>query len=514
MKKRIFSFMLSVCMVLTLLPAMGAAAADATASGKCGDAVTWSLSGGTITFSGSGGMTAKEGQTYDYGQYKNSITSVVINEGVTTVGDFAFYKFPNLTSVTAASTVKTVGLSAFAYCTKLTDVALKGKGVQVNTSAFAGCTALTALPAGLGNLQMRAFFGCTGLKALALYEGITHVDISTFAGCSGTKSLSLPASLQQLDFSAFDGCTGIETITAASGSSFLSAQNNMLISNVYGGGKALVLVGRNKTGAVTVPDGVTEIESTAFCGCVGVTAVNVPKSVTAIYDSSYSDDADELPAAVGCKNLKTVNYAGTKAEWASVKIYDACFKNAAVNYGVSGGSAPSAPVFADVKSGAYYFDAVKWAVSKGITKGTSATTFSPDLTCSRSQIITFLWRASGSPEPKGSGSAADVSADAYYAKAVQWAEENNIAYPGSFKPNGPCTRFMAVEFIWKQAGMPQGSPSAGFTDVPEGPEFTQAVNWAVATGVTKGTSATTFSPDKICTRGQIATFLYRALAEK
>ena len=114
MKKRIFSFMLSVCMVLTLLPAMGAAAADATASGKCGDAVTWSLSGGTITFSGSGGMTAKEGQTYDYGQYKNSITAVVINEGVTTVGDFAFYKFPNLTSVTAASTVKTVGLSAFA----------------------------------------------------------------------------------------------------------------------------------------------------------------------------------------------------------------------------------------------------------------------------------------------------------------------------------------------------------------------------------------------------------------
>jgi hypothetical protein len=73
---------------------------------------------------------------------------------------------------------------------------------------------------------------------------------------------------------------------------------------------------------------------------------------------------------------------------------------------------------------------------------------------------------------------------------------------------------MAVEFIWKQAGMPQGSPSAGFTDVPEGTEFTQAVNWAVATGVTKGTSATTFSPDKICTRGQIATFLYRALAEK
>jgi len=395
-------------------------------------------------------------------------------------------------------------------------VTFKGSGVQVNANAFSHCTALTAVPAGLGDLEMGAFSGCTGLKALNLYEGITHLDWSVFAGCTGAKSLSLPKSLTQLEFSAFDVCTGITSVTVASGSSFLSAQDNMLLSTTYGGGKALVLVARNKTGTVAVPDGVTEIENTAFAGCTGVTAVRVPASVTAIYDSTYSDSAYDTAAAEGCKNLRTVYYAGTKAQWAAVKIQDSYFKNAAVQYGASAGTGTGTASgdFTDVKPGAYCYDAVKWAVGKGITKGTTATTFSPGQLCTRAQIITFLWRASGSPAPKGSGSVAGISADAYYAQAVQWAAENNILYPASFQADQPCTRFMAVEFIWKQAGMPQGSPSAGFTDVPDGTEFTQAVNWAVATGVTKGTSDTEFSPFKTCTRGQIAAFLYRALANK
>jgi hypothetical protein len=400
-------------------------------------------------------------------------------------------------------------LLAFAGCSKLTSVQFKGTGVLVNANGFARCTALTALPAGLGSLQMRAFFGCTGLKALNLYEGITYLDWAVFAGCSGAKSLSLPKSLERLEFSAFDGCSGIETVSAASGSSFLTAQDNMLLSTVYGGGKALVLVGRNKTGAVSVPDGVTEIENTAFAGCTGVTSVYVPKSVTAVYNSADGGDyAEELPAAVGCKNLKTVNYAGSQTEWSAVKVYDSFFKTAAVKFNVS--PAPAAGTFSDVKAGAYYYEPVKWAMDKGITNGTTATTFSPAQTCTRGQIITFLWRASGSPEPKGSGSYTDVKAGDYYAKATQWAAENTITYPGAFQPSGPCTRASAVEFIWKQAGMPMGSPSAGFTDVPEGTEFTLAVDWAVAAGVTKGTSATAFSPFKTCTRGQIATFLYRA----
>ncbi|MDR3766388.1 MAG: S-layer homology domain-containing protein [Butyricicoccus sp.] len=163
--------------------------------------------------------------------------------------------------------------------------------------------------------------------------------------------------------------------------------------------------------------------------------------------------------------------------------------------------------FGDVSPGAFYYDAVRWATDQGITQGTTETTFSPDLPCTRAQIITFLWRAAGSPEPQTGNAFSDVSADAYFAKAAAWAAENDMVSGRIFSPNAPCTRAMAVEFMWKHAGSPSAAP-ASFTDISS-----NAVNWAVANGVTYGTSASTFSPDLTCTRGQIVTFLYRAFAK-
>lgn len=168
---------------------------------------------------------------------------------------------------------------------------------------------------------------------------------------------------------------------------------------------------------------------------------------------------------------------------------------------------PTAFSFADVAADAYYAEPVTWAVEQGITYGTSVNTFSPDDTCTRAQIIMFLWRAAGSPEPKNSSAFTDVEADAYYAAAAAWAAENGMASGSTFSPDAPCTREMAVEFMWRHAGSPS-APTAGFTDVSSA-----AVNWAVEKGVTYGTSLTTFSPDDTCTRAQIVTFLYRAFAE-
>ena len=170
-------------------------------------------------------------------------------------------------------------------------------------------------------------------------------------------------------------------------------------------------------------------------------------------------------------------------------------------------SEPTDPSFTDVAAGTYYAYPVAWAVENNITSGTSSTTFSPDETCTRAQIITFLWRAAGSPEPETPSAFTDVKADAYYTQAVAWAAENDMASGDTFSPDAPCTRLMAVEFMWKQAGSPNAA-AADFTDVSS-----NAVNWAVETGVTSGTSATTFSPDETCTRAQIVTFLYRAFAE-
>ena len=178
--------------------------------------------------------------------------------------------------------------------------------------------------------------------------------------------------------------------------------------------------------------------------------------------------------------------------------------------------------FVDVPADAYYYDAVLWAAENGITGGTDATHFSPNAPCTRAQIVTFLWRAAGSPEPENVSSFADVPADSYYAKAVAWAVEKGITKGTSdttFSPNATCTRAQAMTFIYRseqaQGGGMQGAWmfQNPFSDVDLENYYGEAVMWAVANGITKGTTATTFSPSDNCTRAQIVTFLFRCLGE-
>lgn len=174
--------------------------------------------------------------------------------------------------------------------------------------------------------------------------------------------------------------------------------------------------------------------------------------------------------------------------------------------------------FVDVKDSAYYAKAVQWAVENGITSGTSATTFSPDQVCTRAQIVTFLWRAAGSPAPvSGQTPFEDVHADAYYYKAVQWAVENGITSGTSattFAPDQVCTRAQIATFLWRaQNASKAENEEMVFTDVSVSAYYYNAVLWAVENGITNGTSATTFSPDQACTRAQCVTFLWKAMAD-
>ena len=172
--------------------------------------------------------------------------------------------------------------------------------------------------------------------------------------------------------------------------------------------------------------------------------------------------------------------------------------------------------FSDVSTSAYYYDAVKWAVENGVTDGVSATLFAPYESCTRAQIVTFLWRAAGSPEPKTMSSFADVPASAYYAKAVAWAVENGITNgmtDTAFAPDATCARGQSVTFLHR-ALKGTASGSANFTDVKSDAFYADAINWAVANNVTNGTSNTTFSPNADCTRAEIVTFLYRAYQGK
>ena len=168
--------------------------------------------------------------------------------------------------------------------------------------------------------------------------------------------------------------------------------------------------------------------------------------------------------------------------------------------------------FTDVSAKAYYFDAVAWAVKNKITSGQSDTLFAPDASCTRAQMVTFLWRANGSPEPTVTELPfTDVAADAYYAKAVLWAVEAGITTGTSdttFDPDGVITRAEAVTFLWRGAGKPAAEGKL-FADVESTKYYAEAVRWAVANGVTKGVSDTSFAPGNACTRAQIVTFLYR-----
>ena len=173
--------------------------------------------------------------------------------------------------------------------------------------------------------------------------------------------------------------------------------------------------------------------------------------------------------------------------------------------------------FADVANSAYYVDAVEWMLKREVTQGTTETTFSPNLNCTRAQIVTFLWRAAGSPEPKGTVSFADVSAGSYYAKAVAWAVENGITGGtgnGLFSPDAACTRAQSAAFLYRAAGSPAVNGSAGFSDVAADAYYAQAVAWAKEHGITGGIGGGLFGSANDCTRAQIAAFLWRLYAQK
>ena len=173
----------------------------------------------------------------------------------------------------------------------------------------------------------------------------------------------------------------------------------------------------------------------------------------------------------------------------------------------------AASIFADVPADAYYAKAVEWAVKKGITNGKANGLFGSNDSCTRAQIVTFLYRLAGEPDVSGTALPfTDVAADAYYADAVKWAVANGVTSGTSattFSPNDTCTRAQAVTLLYNAAGAPAVSDTVSFADVAADAYYANAVAWAAANGVTAGTSATTFSPDDACTRGQIVRMLYR-----
>ena len=261
--------------------------------------------------------------------------------------------------------------------------------------------------------------------------------------------------------------------------------------------------------AVTVPD---KTEN----GSLSVSSKNAKKgsdvTITATPDKGYEVDDIVAKDAKGNKLTLKDNGDGTYTFTmpASKVTVTAAFAEKKAE--------PSAPekLFADVSAEEYYYEAVKWTSENGVTGGIGENLFGANLPCTRAQIVTFLWRAAGSPEPKGMSGFVDVSADAYYAKAVAWAVEEGIVSGTSattFNPDAVCTRAQSVAFLYRAFGE-KVNKAAGFSDVSADAYYADAVAWAVENGVASGIGGGLFAPDQDCARGQIVAFLYRAYQNK
>lgn len=493
-------------------------------------------------------------QTIDVWAFRDctSLTSVSIPDSVKTIGNSAFQGCTSLTSVSIPGSVKTIGNLAFYSCTSLETLSL-GSGVEtIGNSAFQGCNQLTdfTLPSGLKSIGDNAFSGCAALTKVDMPDSVTYLGAGAYQNCTGLTSATLSEKLSEMNNSVFAGCTGLITVTLPD-----------LVNNIGN----YLFQGCSKLASVYTGDYIQFVGSSNFDGCAdNLTIYGYPGSYMEVYcdtyDINFAARSDAPASGAGIENITSSTGVNpetgelctvitiTLSDGRTQKFYldnevnsieditsrpgfdpdgkpctvvtitmtNGDVERFYVYDGKDGedGETVVTPAFTDVPANAYYADAVAWAVANGITGGTAENTFSPDAPCTRAQVVTFLWRAMGSPEPRSAGTFTDVNASSYYAKAVRWALENGITSGTSattFDPNGVCTRAQVVTFLMRALdGRSYGS--AGFADVAASSYYADAVAWAVANGITDGTGATTFSPDTQCNRAQIVTFLYRAVA--
>lgn len=414
------------------------------------------------------------------------IPSEIYNIPVTAIGDSAFWSCGNLIHITLPNTIKTIGESAFGHCYSLLSIEIPEGVTSIGRSAFYSCTKLESvtIPGSVKSLtSSNIFYLCTNLRQINLSEGIEVIAPRVFSYCDSITEIVFPDSLTE--------------ITTGSSSAIKKAKKITF-------GKNLRIIGNGAFGSA---DNLEEIYFTGNAPIIGSKVFSTDSNPVIYYPANASGWS--TPVWNGYV-AQPYTPAGTESPAPNPTPTVDPEEVAPANPGQSNSGTVS---FKDVAATAYYFDPVQWAVKNKITLGTTATTFSPEQTCTKAQIITFLWRAVGSPAPNITNQYVDVSSSDFYYNAALWAYEKGLQTEWTFNGNEPCTRGQTVTYLWILAGMPSGSQSSSkFTDISPLSGLKDAVSWANDNKIAYGTSATTFSPNSTCTRGQIVTFLYRAMA--
>ncbi len=449
---------------------------------------------------------------------KNTLSGTYTIPGnILTIAGLAFDGCDGLTYVTIPRSVKSIGERAFQNCSRLTSVTVPDGVVSIDDRAFENCGLLSSvsLPTSIISIGNDAFGGTAyyndssnwadgfliidnhlieGNRRISgdytIPQGILTIADYAFQSFEAT-SLTIPEGVKSIGHAAFSYCTELTSVILPDSIIYIGENAFMRCDSLI---------------SVILPKNLTSIERETFFICPKLSYVAIPQSVKRIGEGAFEQ----------CSELTDVYYAGTKEMWDKISVApnNATLLNANIHFGEVAES--SATPFIDIKAGAYYEQAVIWAINQKITNGTSKGKFSPEDPCTRGQIVTFLWRASGSPDPTTTENPfADIATDAYYYKAVLWAVENGITTgtgKGKFSPEATCTRGQVATFLWRAQGKPAPTSSDNpFNDVNSDTYYYNAILWAVEKGVTNGTGKGKFSPDASCTRGQIVTFLYRAL---
>ena len=503
------------------------------------------------------------------------LKSVRLSQNLTKLEASLFSGCTALSEISIPDSVKELGRAVFSGCTSLHEIEIPDKVTVIPEEAFKGCTALEkiSLPKSVSHINKDAFSGCT-LKTIAYAGSDTDFGrIETEGG--GTEIKEAEKSYTRTDHVHSYTDTVIAptctergyTLSACSCGDKKEGSYKAPLGHSYRDGICtrcgILDPSRDSThehefrAAVTAPtcgsegftsyrcscgecytkdyvsalEHKTELSGARAAGCLKggysgdeVCSVcgRVFKSGGVIYALGHSTELRGVKAA-GCTEK---GYSGDLLCTRCGDIIEPGKAVDALGHRYSGGKCTVCgakepvsgdsviPVFRDVIRSAFYYDAVQWAVKNGVTNGTSADTFSPDESCTRYQIVLFLWRAAGKPEAKAAVSFTDVSPGDSFYKAVQWAVECGITRgtgDSAFSPYAPCTRAQIVTFLYRAAGSPAADGQCRFFDVAADSYYRDAVVWAGGRGITLGTSATTFSPDQPCTRAQVVTLIYRAL---
>lgn len=504
-----------------------------------------------------------------------ALKRITLPKNITKLEASCFSGCTALAEIALPDSVKTLGEKVFSGCAALKSVKIPAEVTVIPTEAFSGCSSLESItiPKSVSHINERAFDGCTALKKVD-YLG-SDTDWSQVTKETGNNVLdNAEKSFTRTDYEHKYTDTVIPpTCTERGCTVHLCACGDKRedsytppLGHSYKGGICVRcgILDPNKDiphkhdfiPIVTKPTCLTEGFTTYACSCgecytkdyvsaVGHKTQLQNAKAAGCMTGGYTGDEvctvcgkvfkqgsvifalghDPQPARVKAPTCTESGYTGDLICMRCGDMTQIGKTVAAAGHKFFGGvcsvcgtkGAEAAPKFDDVKSGAFYFDAVQWAVENGITNGTGKNTFSPNNVCSRYQIVMFLWRAAGQPEAKAAVSFADVKPGDIFYEAVQWAVERGITKgtsSTSFSPFAPCTRGQIVTFLYRSAGSPKVSGACNFSDIPADSFCRDAVIWASSEGITNGTSAGRFSPNEGCTRAQVVTFLYRASGGK